>query len=502
MLSEEEYYISVASEKSSRVNLFRPKQLTDLIIPNIGMIMNPPFWIKYILYLAKNGYNFQDRRRNKRLFFEVQCQNFQKDKVYENSILFILMLAAIKYNQIFENIKVGVDWCCKKPSEWLFKNDDWPFYCKLLIKYITENKEQNAVSCAYQLFGERFIAKAEDKFTKKFEEIVKNELIIQLMKKTDGKPSVEDAIKLICEFISKVFEKDEDIPKSVLLEPNIIFVQRNLIEDSWEKVQSNKDLEMLSNIDFKKGEHGINKEEVKCLLRLLYKNKEGKRVIHSFILRNFLEHSFGSPAKDNKELYLKAFEKINRKIDELEDFMKEKWNIIPIEHTKELVEEIKVCAVAWELNYFLFSGEKIIKSLQSHLKDKYFNLKMLEDVISKEQQKIDKCLNFSKVFIESLENLQEKRNYLKKIKDFYDYGESKDPKVSKFLGKLIECIEKRYNFLQIFFELLKLSDKFDRKTISNTEVLLIKISDLPEPIFAGEEAFTNWYKILTTTVGI
>jgi len=214
MLSEEEYYISVASERSSRVNLFRPKQLTDLIIPNIGMIMNPPFWIKYILYLAKNGYNFQDRRRNKRLFFEVQCQNFQKDKVYENSILFILMLAAIKYNQIFENIKVGVDWCCKKPSEWLFKDEKWPCHCKLLIKHITENKRQHVISHACQLFGGRFISKAEDKFKKKFEEIVENEFLIQLMRKTDEKPAIGDAIKKFVSLFPRYLKKTRIYPKT------------------------------------------------------------------------------------------------------------------------------------------------------------------------------------------------------------------------------------------------------------------------------------------------
>ena len=47
------FHISAGLEEDEKGNLFRPKQLTHFIIPNLGMVMNPPFGVKYVLCLKR-----------------------------------------------------------------------------------------------------------------------------------------------------------------------------------------------------------------------------------------------------------------------------------------------------------------------------------------------------------------------------------------------------------------------------------------------------------------
>jgi len=123
------FYISAGSEEDEKGNLFRPKQLTHFIIPNLGMVMNPPFWVKYVLFLRKHGFELSRmegesdidfRVRCARLFFEVPLSAFSGKEKYDYSILSILMRAMFESRSTFENIVTGRDWCSKRPGEWFF----------------------------------------------------------------------------------------------------------------------------------------------------------------------------------------------------------------------------------------------------------------------------------------------------------------------------------------------------------------------------------------------
>jgi len=59
--ADEKIFISGTRETQSRTNLFRPKELREVVFPGMGMIMHSLFWVKHMFYLAENGYPPEDQ---------------------------------------------------------------------------------------------------------------------------------------------------------------------------------------------------------------------------------------------------------------------------------------------------------------------------------------------------------------------------------------------------------------------------------------------------------
>jgi hypothetical protein len=55
--SKEDIFLSGTRETSSRTNVFRPKELREVVFPGFGMIMHSLFWVKHTFYLGENGYD-------------------------------------------------------------------------------------------------------------------------------------------------------------------------------------------------------------------------------------------------------------------------------------------------------------------------------------------------------------------------------------------------------------------------------------------------------------
>ena len=50
------FFISAVPNRRELSKLFRPKELREFVFPEFGMIMYDLFWVKYTLYLIKEGY--------------------------------------------------------------------------------------------------------------------------------------------------------------------------------------------------------------------------------------------------------------------------------------------------------------------------------------------------------------------------------------------------------------------------------------------------------------
>lgn len=60
-ISDEKIFISGTRETESRTNLFRPKELREVVFPGMGMIMHSLFWVKHTFYLAEHNYPLADQ---------------------------------------------------------------------------------------------------------------------------------------------------------------------------------------------------------------------------------------------------------------------------------------------------------------------------------------------------------------------------------------------------------------------------------------------------------
>lgn len=58
---DERIFISGTRETQSRTNLFRPKELREVVFPGMGMIMHSLFWVKHTFALAEHGYPLTDQ---------------------------------------------------------------------------------------------------------------------------------------------------------------------------------------------------------------------------------------------------------------------------------------------------------------------------------------------------------------------------------------------------------------------------------------------------------
>ena len=60
-ISNERIFISGTRETQSRTNLFRPKELREVVFPGMGMIMHSLFWVKHTFSLAEREYPLADQ---------------------------------------------------------------------------------------------------------------------------------------------------------------------------------------------------------------------------------------------------------------------------------------------------------------------------------------------------------------------------------------------------------------------------------------------------------
>jgi len=57
----EEIFLSGTRETQSRTNLFRPRELREVVFPGLGMIMHSLFWVKHSFYLGEAGYELGEQ---------------------------------------------------------------------------------------------------------------------------------------------------------------------------------------------------------------------------------------------------------------------------------------------------------------------------------------------------------------------------------------------------------------------------------------------------------
>jgi hypothetical protein len=55
--AQNSFFLSARPEEGTQTNYFRPKEVTKIVFPDVGMIMYPLFWVKYGIYLDRYGYD-------------------------------------------------------------------------------------------------------------------------------------------------------------------------------------------------------------------------------------------------------------------------------------------------------------------------------------------------------------------------------------------------------------------------------------------------------------
>lgn len=108
---EENVFLSGTRETQSRSNLFRPKELREVVFPGLGMIMHSLFWVKHTFYLGEQGYELgaQD---------SILLWADRDGPEYSESLLFYCV-----YSNMDTAGEVTVNAGQRTTRDWLFRRD-------------------------------------------------------------------------------------------------------------------------------------------------------------------------------------------------------------------------------------------------------------------------------------------------------------------------------------------------------------------------------------------
>jgi hypothetical protein len=108
---DERIFLSGTRETQSRTNLFRPKELRDVVFPGLGMIMHSLFWVKHAFYLGERGYTISNQDT-------ILLWANNDGPVYDESLLFYCV-----YSNMNTAGKITVNAGQRTTRDWLFRRD-------------------------------------------------------------------------------------------------------------------------------------------------------------------------------------------------------------------------------------------------------------------------------------------------------------------------------------------------------------------------------------------
>lgn len=109
--NREKIFISGTRETQSRTNLFRPKELREVVFPGLGMIMHSLFWVKHTFYLAENGYPPADQDT-------ILLWAAGEEPEYTESLLYYCV-----YSNMLTAGEMTVNAGQRTTRDWLFRKD-------------------------------------------------------------------------------------------------------------------------------------------------------------------------------------------------------------------------------------------------------------------------------------------------------------------------------------------------------------------------------------------
>ncbi len=386
-----------------------------------------------------------------------------------------------------------------------------------LIKALI-NKKDEALSYAMKFFGDIFRSKVIEEKYLDFEEVVREKLINEALsaceanqRKPDDKEKLFCVLRHICGFMSEICNENNELfryimrHKAPLLDPIIVFVRENLL---CEDGRNQEHLDKLANCDYMAGEYGISRDEGIAFLKALYMNETGRWIVISLVLRDFLEKMRGDAGKlsryeDRRKLYGRAFEKLESQWREFKKFVSERWSFLDVDD--QFLDDVKFSSVVWEFNYFLHSGERVIRRVLNELRRKRISVEVLKSFEDRdnEQQQIGEDIDFMKNFLESLRTNIEKRKYLLQLIELYRRREQRNERLMRFFEGLLSILRaKRFDFYNAYFRLLEISGRFDIIVIDGVKYLVPKGAnkEYSDPAFAGEDTFNDWYYVFRSVV--
>ncbi|RLI82467.1 hypothetical protein DRP04_03895 [Archaeoglobales archaeon] len=466
------FYISGIPRKKERPKLFRPKELRELVFPEIGMIMYPLYWIKYALHLINLGYDISEQ---KYLFFWAEKEGETNPS---ESVLYYSLLSKFyskQHGKKYLDVSVGRDWADK----WLFKSEWGDKILNELDKFVRDPENFDFDSFVENIFSSDFKTECKNAGII-LSRVIKNKMLskFKISREESYSEIMKKAIEAFVRTIAEIFQENDelDIKEGAVVDPNINFTLKVLLQNSG---GFNEQLSKLANNNFE-----FTKEEFKALLNVLQSTERGRFVLRSMLLLTYLD-----PLNNkNKTIIAKMRDifEIYKRAKNFEETVTEKFGNFRFDQS--VLNGLEESSFYWELNFFLVDGEEIARNLLENR-----NIIKESEIQRYFSEKNDEHVDYFKTFLIRLED--EKRrvcltNLISKLK------RKGERAIANYMEKLLEGVNKHHEPYIIFLNLL-LEKKTLKKEVGKIySVVAPPPKDVPSALFYGIEPLLDWLRVI------
>ncbi|KXA93546.1 hypothetical protein AKJ64_00330 [candidate division MSBL1 archaeon SCGC-AAA259E17] len=455
------FSISATPERGSNPRLFRPKELREVVFPEIGMVMYPLFWVKYSLYLDRKSFDLSSQNN---LFLWAEKEN---ETYPEESLLYYSLLSEYYSKEEDKNsIAVG----SRAAKGWLFKQDFYERIINGLERYCRNPTDFNYQSFIDEVFHSDFKTDCS-RSNVKLDGIVKSELErADVESEDDYKDQMKLAVEHFVESVAKAFSQTGKSGKNVI-GPNINFVQKILLtEESQPK--------NLVNVSF-----DFTREEAVELLNSLQSTEKGRYLLKSIVLVSYFD-----PTSHEDKYMRKKMRKISEVYSKTSNFMdRVRSKFSEFEFNPLITERLEQTAFYWELNFFLADGEDIARNFL-HDRKKVTKKKLKEHLRNSDRRSV----RYIDSFIEKLDQKRWK-NYLSKlIRQF----EGKDEDLEQYFSKLLTDLERKTDLVEIFLDLLEEQGTIERSSENLFRVVGSYSEESSTASFYGINQMIGWTRTI------
>ena len=468
------FYISAFPKKRENPKLFRPKELREYIFPELGMIMYPLFWIKYTLYLIKNGY---DPSNQDYLFFWVKKNG--KIDPSKGVLYYSLLSRYYSTKKQTEDVSVGKLWAKGR----LFKQDWKSRILKGLRKFVKDPNRFDFTNFVETTFSADFktdCARAKIDLPKHLTKMR------DLFNKKSRKHSIESmklAIESFTIALADVLIRDGiNCKKGSVIHPNIVFTRRVLLQNNTELGA----LEKLANTNF-----SFTKEEIEILLNQLQSTEKGR-----YFLRSLLLISYFDPRYHDNDYIRNRMRKIYDIFTSIDDFQKRiERKFSGFKFLPSILRKLEETCFYWELNFFLTDGETIARTITSNAQG-VIRKKDVQEYFSQTQEEEPK---YFVEFIKNLKNDEKRRKcFLSLIKNI---SKQRENKIAGFLLELLDGVKKGEAGYEIFLNLLVFQGTLERETENLYSIIGKPKEDFSYALFYGINPLIDWTRTILKRLG-
>lgn len=353
-MSSDEFFLSARTEGGTQTNYFRPKAVTEIVFPDVGMIMYPMFWNKYAIHLAEEGYDLPEQDH---LYLWAE-RDGQRDATEGVLYYSLRSLYATRQGEI-PDIAVGEN----AASEWLFEPSTVTgrgLYDELVDYFLqvatgTAPSIEEFTDKTMGYMSQRFRSRCVDhEFS--FPDCFKEELrSVSLGRDADERKRYDAVVTAFVQALDRAFEQIPELHRTrlgeVVIGSNINFV-RPLLHQAPSSV-----LSRLDNTRF-----SISADEANAFLEAVQAREHGEYLVGSILLIAVV-----GPTRD-RDAILNDLRRLPELYNSQTDIVVDARQQFPEANiSEEVVNVLEQLCYFWSVNYFLADGEDLARHLIANM---------------------------------------------------------------------------------------------------------------------------------------